>query len=152
MSPFPVRAPRPLAIDGSAASRVFHIGSGKTVAMPGVTQTNGSAGFEHGGAILNDHAMLTIDNCAVQNSSAQSGYGGGIYNKGFEGNAAVTIHSSTVSFNYASYAGGWFHNHPSGGTATVTIINSMVYGNSAAYDSLPFGGEARAAASEGTIM
>ena len=72
-----------LAVDGNFTSRVFRIGSRKTVSMSGLTLTNGSAGFEHGGGILNDHAMLTIDNCAVQNSSAQSGYGGGIYNDGF---------------------------------------------------------------------
>ena len=87
-----------LTVDGNATSRVFHVGSGKTVSISGLTLTNGSAGSENGGGILNDHAMLTIDNCAVQNSSAQSGYGGGIYNDGFEGNAAVTIRSSTCQF------------------------------------------------------
>jgi hypothetical protein len=129
-----------LAMDGNFTSRVFHIGSGKTVSMSGLTLTNGSAGFENGGGILNDHAMLTIDNCAVQNSSAQSGYGGGIYNDGFEGNAALTVLNSTVRLNHAAYAGGGIYNDAGGGTATVTIMNSTVDANSAAYDSLPFGG------------
>jgi hypothetical protein len=60
-----------LAVDGDATSRVFHIGPGKTVSISGLTLTNGSTG-ENGGGILNDHATLTMNSCAAQNSSAQS--------------------------------------------------------------------------------
>ena len=71
-----------LTVDGNATSRVFQIGPGKTVAISGLTLTNGSTDSENGGGILNDHAILTINSCAVQNSSAQSNRGGGIYNDG----------------------------------------------------------------------
>ena len=108
-----------LAVDGNFKSRVFHIGSGKTVSISGLTLTNGSAGFENGGGILNDHAILTMDSCAVQNSFAQSN-GGGIYNDGSGGNAALTILNSTVSLNGASYAGGGIYNDAdNSGSATL---------------------------------
>ena len=86
-----------LAVDGNFTSRVFHVGSGKTVSISGLTLTNGSVGFENGGGILNDHAILTMDSCAVQHSYAVSSHGGGIYNDGSGGSAALTILNSTVS-------------------------------------------------------
>ena len=52
-----------LAVDGNFKSRVFHIGPGKTVSISGLTLTNGSAGSENGGGILNDHAILTMNSC-----------------------------------------------------------------------------------------
>ena len=125
-----------LAVDGNATSRVFHIGPGKTVSISGLTLTNGSAGFENGGGILNDHAILTMDSCAVQNSYALSSHGGGIYNDGLDGSAALTILNSTVSLNRAAYSGGGIHNED----GTVTIMNSTIDGNGAAYNDLPFGG------------
>ena len=137
MSPFPVPAPRRLAVDGNATSRVFHIGPGKTVSISGLTLTNGSAGFENGGGILNDHAILTMDSCAVQNSSALSSHGGGIYNDGSDGSAALTILNSTVSLNRAAYSGGGIYNED--GT-DMTIMNSTIDGNGAAYNDIPFGG------------
>src|SRR5438552_6691595 len=45
-----------LAINGNANSRVFHIGSGQTVTISGLTITNGA-----GGGIYNDHAALTLN-------------------------------------------------------------------------------------------
>src|SRR5438046_3529585 len=52
-----------LAVDGNAAGRVFHIGSGKIVAISDLTITNGNAwgpGFWDpvGGAIVDDPASL----------------------------------------------------------------------------------------------
>jgi len=67
-----------LAVDGNATSRVFHIGPGKTVSISGLTIINGSAISQNGGGILNDHAILTMDSCVVQNSG--SNLGGGVYN------------------------------------------------------------------------
>ena len=125
-----------LTVDGNAMSRVFHIGPGKTVSISGLTLTNGSAGFENGGGILNDHAILTMNSCAVQNNIALSSHGGGIYNDGLGGSAALTILNSTVSLNRAAYSGGGIHNED----GTVTIMNSTIDGNGAAYNDLPFGG------------
>ena len=95
--------------------------------------------------ISNDYAILTINSCAVQNSSAQSNRGGGIYNDGSAGSAALTILNSTVSGNYAYSAGGGIYNDAEdGGSATLTIINSTVDGNSSIHG-LPFHGGAGAA-------
>ena len=99
-----------LTVDGNAMSRMFRIGLGKTVSIWGLTLTNGSTGSENGGGILNDHAILTIDSCAVQNSSAQPNRGGGVYNDGSAGSATLTVLNSTVSGNYAYSAGGGIYN------------------------------------------
>jgi hypothetical protein len=104
-----------LAVDGNFTSRVFHIGPGKSVSISGLTLTNGSAGSENGGGILNDHATLTLGSCAVQNSSAQSNRGGGIYNDGSAGSVALTIQNGTVSGNYAYSAGGGIYNDAENG-------------------------------------
>ena len=130
-----------LAVDGNATNRVFHIGPGKTVSISNLTVTNGFAGSENGGGILNDHAILTIGSCAVQNSSAQSNRGGGIYNDGSAGSATLTITNSTVSVDSASFAGGGIYNDAgNGGDSTLTIMNSTIDDNSAAYNDIPFGG------------
>src|SRR6266511_4130860 len=141
-----------LAVNGNAASRVFHISSGKTVTISGLTITNGSASGgtypnNSGGGIFNDHAALTVNNCALSgnatltiNNSTLSGnsanqYGGGIYNDGtLTGSATLTINNSTLSGNSAIDVGGGIYN--SGTTccsATLTINNSTLSGNSAFY-------------------
>jgi len=125
-----------LAVDGNANSRVFHIGSGKTVSISGLTITDGNgASGNGGGGILNDHAMLMIDNCAVGNSFAlQYNYGGGIYNDGSAGSATLTILNSVITSNHAYSAGGGIYNDASnGGSATLTITNSSVSDNGAAF-------------------
>jgi hypothetical protein len=92
--------------------RVFHVMPGSTVTIAGLTISGGNDTQENGGGILNDHAILTMDGCAVQ--SCRSNLGGGIYNDGSGGSAALTILDSTiggnyppVSGNYAYSAGGW---------------------------------------------
>jgi hypothetical protein len=101
-----------LAVDGNAKSRVFHITSRGPVSISGLTITNGNVVSENGGGILNDHAMLMMDSCAVQYSFGQYNYGGGVYNDGSGGRATLTILNSTVSGNYASYAGAAFTTMP----------------------------------------
>ncbi|HSS17036.1 MAG TPA: hypothetical protein VLQ29_08640 [Candidatus Dormibacteraeota bacterium] len=110
MSPFPGPGTATLAVDGNTTSRVFHIGSGKTVSISGLTVTHGIVASGSGGGILNDHAILTILNSTVSGNYAYS-VGGGIYNDA-----------------------------SNGGNATLTIVNSTVDGNSAAHDDIPFGG------------
>lgn len=130
-----------LAVDGNASSRVFHIEPGKIVSISGLTFTNGSTDSENGGGILNDHATLTMSNCAVQNSYAISNRGGGIYNDGSAGSAELTILNSTISKNITSFAGGGIYNDAiNGGNATLTITNSTVDGNGAAFNEIPSGG------------
>ena len=131
-----------LTVDGNLTSRVFHIGSGKTVSISGLTLTNGSAGSENGGGILNDHAILTMDSCVLLNSGAFS-RGGGIYNDGSGGSAALTILNSTVTLNGAIYAGGGIYNDADNeGNATLAIMNSIVSNNAVGFaDNFPPGSE-----------
>jgi hypothetical protein len=114
-----------LAVDANHNSRVFLIGSGKTVTISGLTITNGSHSI--GGGILNNGATL-ISNSTLRDNSA-SGAGGGIYNFG---NATLRISNSTLRDNSASggsvnNGGGIFNNS----SATLTITNSTISGNSA---------------------
>ena len=58
-----------LAVDGNHASRVFHIASGKTVTIFGLTITNGSiaaVGIGGGGGIYNEHASSTLSELHYQ--------------------------------------------------------------------------------------
>ena len=116
--------------------RVFHVIPGSTVTISGLTISGGDGGQEGGGGILNDHAILTIDGCAVQNCG--SNLGGDVYNDGSRGSAALTILDSTIGGNYTvsgSYAqsagGGLYNDAENGGSATLTIMNSILSHNRA---------------------
>src|SRR5262249_51049842 len=66
-----------LAVDGDANSRVFQIGSNKTVTISGLTIRNGVGNF--GGGILNgDSATLTITSVSLSGNTG--GFGGGTFN------------------------------------------------------------------------
>ena len=113
----------------SGTFRIFHVMSGHTVIIEGLTISGGN-GTPNGSGVLNDHATLTMDSCAVQNNSAQYDNGGGVYNDGSGGNATLTILSSTISGNHGYYAGGGIYNDASnGGSATLSIMNSIVSNN-----------------------
>ena len=123
-----------LAVDANHASRVFHIASGKTVTISGLTITNGLAPttpWGWGGGIYNDHATLTLSNCTVSGNSTPTdsfGNGGGIFNDGSLGSATLTVSNCTISGNSAvPGTGGGITNY--GGTLTIT--NSTLSGNSA---------------------
>ena len=122
-----------LAVNGNAASRVFHIGSGTTVTIASLTITNGADSSGIGGAgIYNDHSTLTVSNCTVSGNLVGNGPGGGIFNYGqSSGSAMLTIVNSTVSGNSAGGTGGGIYNDAELGSATVKIINSTLSGNSA---------------------
>jgi hypothetical protein len=131
-----------LAVDGNATRRVFHIGAGKTVSISSLTLANGNGDGQGGGGILNDHAILTMDNCTVQSSFAdQFNYGGGVYNDGSAGSATLTILNSVITSNHAYSAGGGIYNDASNdGSATLTIANSSVSDNNAAFINDGFSG------------
>jgi polymorphic membrane protein len=113
-----------LAVSGSYQQfiGVFHVMSGHTVTIEGLTVSNGYGG------IYNDHATLTVSNCTVQYNRAD--WGGGIYNDAYyQGSATLTIVNSTISGNCAcgggAYGGGIYSD------GTLTIINTTVSGNAA---------------------
>ena len=102
-----------LAVNGNAASRVFHIASGKTVTISDLTVTNGNSA-NGGGGIYNDHATLTVSNTTLSGNST-TGTGGGIYNNGSSpGSAALTVTNSTLSGNSAFGGGGGIYNNGNG--------------------------------------
>src|SRR6266545_470214 len=109
----------------------------ESVTISGLTITNGSASGgtypnNSGGGIFNDHAALTVNNCALSGNST-SNKRGGILNWGaLSGNATLTINDSTLSGNSATYGGGGiFNDSVNLGSATLTINNSTLSGNSA---------------------
>jgi hypothetical protein len=129
-----------LAVDGNAKSRVFHIGTGEIVTISDLTITNGhSTGLspDVGGAgIYNDHAMLTVDNCAFTGNtvdvSGDISAGGAIFNDGSQGGSAtLTISSSTLNNNSARDGGGIYNAGYNDGGVTVDVSNSTLSGNTA---------------------
>jgi hypothetical protein len=151
-----------LTVDGNANSRVFHIGSDKTVSIFGLTITDGNASGNYpddrGAGIYNDHATLTLSNCTISGNSAagigggtyndnailtlnnctiasnSAGFGSGIFNDGFAGSATLQINNSTISSNAAINNGGGVYNDGSqGGNASLTINSSTLSANSARY-------------------
>ena len=68
--------------------RIFHVMPGPTVTIAGLMIRGGFVQFDFGGGILNDHATLTLTNCAV--ATNEGNYGGeGVYNDGSNGSAAL---------------------------------------------------------------
>jgi hypothetical protein len=110
-----------LAVDGNAASRVFQIASGQTVAISGFTIRNGHAGTAGGGIDNENVSTVTVTNCTLSGNVA--GLGSGIFNGG-----TLTIANSTLSGNMASEGGGTYND----GSGTLTITNSTISSNMAA--------------------
>jgi hypothetical protein len=82
-----------LVVDGNAKNRVFHVGSGTTVTVSGLTITNGNAsGFypgNEGGGVLNEGATLALNYCAISGNSAEN-EGAGICNDSSGGSYTYT--------------------------------------------------------------
>src|ERR1043166_7724661 len=117
-----------LSINVNAKSRVFHVSSGETVTISGLTIANGHVS-DNGGGIYNDHAMLTLSNCVVIGNSAPSPYfGGGIHNDGTNiAHATMQINNSLITNNSG---GGIYNDAIQAGTATLVITDSTLSNNS----------------------
>jgi len=118
-----------VAVDGNTDSRVFHVGAGKTVGISGLTIVNGNANGEFfpddsGGGVYNDHAAVTLSECAIDTNSAFT-FGGGIFND----HATVTLNNCTMHDNFADNVGGAVYNDGSNGSANVVINGSVLTGN-----------------------
>ena len=115
--------------DGNApAFRIFDLLPGKTVALEGLTISNGKATV--GGGIINNHSNLTINNCTLTGNTAPGGNGGGIFNYGTGNPASLTINNSTFSGNSSDFGGGGVYNAGNGGSGKVFVNNSTFSGNS----------------------
>jgi hypothetical protein len=130
-----------LTVSGNHASRVFHVSSGATVALSGLTITDGATvGGLGGGGILNEAgATLTLNQCDLTNNTATSAssvvdvFGGGLLNEGsatvtgctFNGNQAVGGGGSSF---FGGSVGGAIDNYSG---ATLTVTDSTFTGNKA---------------------
>jgi Chlamydia polymorphic membrane protein (Chlamydia_PMP) repeat len=126
-----------LTVDGNLASRVFHVSSGVTAAIAGLTITNGTGWADElantGGGVYNDHATLALDSCTVSGNRAGYG-GGGAHNR----SGTLTVTNSTFSDNWAAAphnvgSGGAILSDAYDGNATLTVINSTFSSNRTYY-------------------
>ncbi len=109
--------------------RIFTVAAGATVAISGLTITNGAATLginllNSGGGILN-MGTLTLTNSIVSGNAAHY-CGGGICN--WSSGSAQVI-NSTVTGNYSDNRGGGIGNRQ----GTLTVRNSTVSGNSSLF-------------------
>ena len=119
-----------LTIDGNSNSTVFTVSSGVNTTIAGLTISHGTG--NSGGGIFNDHATLTVSNCAFNGNHAQ--FGGAIYNAStFSGSSTLTVIGSTFSLNTAGDTGGAIYNDGESGNATLTVVNSTFSTNSAVF-------------------
>jgi len=91
---------------------------------------SGNSATYGGGGIFNDGESGGTTTMTLTDGTVSGNSGGGIYNDGIAGSAALTIINSSVSGNLDKTAGG-IYNATQEGSATVTIINSTLSGNSA---------------------
>jgi hypothetical protein len=126
--------PSNLAVDGNAASRVFHTGLNTTVSISGLTITNGNATGTYpantGGGIYSENATLIMSNCTLSHNRTDV-YGGGIYSLSTSnGSASVEVVNCTLSSNGPVFAGGGICNRAdTNGRASVKVVNSLLTDN-----------------------
>jgi len=119
-----------LAVDGNAAGRVFHIGSGKIVAISDLTITNGYDVSRGGGGIYNDQSAVTVSYCTISGNRATEG--GGILNGSDLAGATLLVANSTLSGNIAGFGGGISSvGSPGSASASVVVTSSTLSSNSA---------------------
>ena len=116
-------------LSGGSVCRVFNIRLGSDVTLSGLTITGGQS--DRGGAILNDHATLTVKDCYLHHNTS-GGNGGGIYNDGVAGGATLNVLGSTFAWNNAAPViglGGGIMSVGSGGVANVWAFSTTFTGN-----------------------
>jgi hypothetical protein len=135
-----------LSISGNGASRIFDVSGSASVAINGLTITDGEA-TSGGGILLEGTAALSISNCTFTGNealgnAAGGGFGGGIEDSSpgvlsvssstFDANKAIAVgpNDPIVSPSYIFAAGGAIDQN-SAGTGSATISNSSFTGNEA---------------------
>ena len=110
-----------LTVSGNHASRVFDLGNGAhSVALSGLTISNGFSSSYAGGIFVSSGHALTVSGCTLSNNSA-SNAGGGMFNAG-----TLTVSGSTLSGNSAYHGGGIYN-----ALGTLTVSGSTLSSNSA---------------------
>lgn len=108
----------------AAPFRIFWISSGRTVALSGMSITNGNATGADGGGIYSS-GHLTLTNCTLSGNQTD-GEGGAVY---ATSNGSLTLTGCTLSGNTAQQGGGL-----SSGAAValvVNVTNTTISGNTA---------------------
>ena len=135
------------------AFRIFHVMANHSVAIQGLTISNGAVQNQFGGGILLDAvSTFAVINCTVSGNTTNLSGGGiadgfspgntlGIQNSTISGNSAgdygggianagtLTINNTTLSGNFAKFAGGGIVSFASNEPAPVIINNSTLAGN-----------------------
>ena len=121
--------PRTLAVDGNAATRVFHVTNAAHVSVSGLAITNGKVSGSYpgnaGGGICVDTSTLTLSNCSVSGNNGGGGSGGGIFND----HSSLTLVNCTVSHNQVTNSGGGIYSYGYAGNATLTVIGCTFSSN-----------------------
>jgi hypothetical protein len=118
----------------AANFRVFHVTSGHTVTIEGLTISNGNAQGNFPGAagdgICSELSALSVNNCVITSNTAL--WGGGICNYGNASGAMIYLSNSSISSNLGLNAAGGIYNYSQGAfsSASLTVSNSTVNGNS----------------------
>jgi hypothetical protein len=119
----------------ASAFRIFHIFSGRTVAIEGLTISNGltSPGppvVANGGGIYAERATLTVNGCVFAGNHA-AGAGGAICNDGTSGNATLTVNACVFANNSVggNFGGESITNNASSGNATLVVTSSAFTSN-----------------------
>ncbi len=122
--------PRGVAIDANGRSRIIDVRPGATLSLHALTLTGGRS--DNGGAIRNDNATLTLNNCTLSSNFA-SFRGGGVFNDGRLnlGNAALILNNCTLADNSSDTFGGGIFNNGDNGSVSLTLNNSTLSENSA---------------------
>ena len=118
-------------VGGTPDFRIFSIGSGSNVTISGLTIRNGRD--YNSGAILNDGATLTVNNCVFTANSGGGYGGGGIMNDGSNANSRLTVNNCVFDSNSADFMAGGILNFSTGGSANLTVSN-CIFSNNSAFD------------------
>ncbi len=141
-----------LTVSGNNASRVFEVAKNATVALSGLTISNGyvvsalaKSGYDttngRGAGILN-HGVLTVSGSTLSYNKASSGSGGSFDGGGINNDGTLTVNNSAFTYNTAGGGGGIYNER--GGKLTVS--NSTLSYNTA-YEGGGIGSESTAAIS-----
>jgi hypothetical protein len=110
----------PVILSDTAHNLVIH-GNGATLQRSTAGGTPAFRIFQIGAG-----AVVTISGLTITNGNVIDNWGGGIYND----HATLTVISSTLSGNSASFGGGGiFNSGRNSGSATLTVVNSTLSGN-----------------------
>ncbi|HEX2271523.1 MAG TPA: Ig-like domain repeat protein, partial [Pyrinomonadaceae bacterium] len=114
-----------ITVSGNNLSRVFHVDSGKTAAIIGLTISGGNTTGD-GGGILNDGALTVVNSTLSGNVAGADG--GGISTSATS--TSLTLINTTISGNSAGGSGGGVIVL----AGTATIVNTTITNNTADSD------------------